>query len=102
MKRIIMSALVLASLATVTFAKDGKNTQTPAAATTATDDNKTKIDPATLPDPVKATLAGDQYKGWTISNAWLVKADPAPYYSIELTKDNQTNTVNIDKDGNVK
>ena len=100
MKKIIMSALLLASLTTATYAKDGKNTQTPAA--TATDDNKKKIDPATLPDPVKATLAGDLYRGWTISNAWLVKADPAPYYSVELKKDDKTNTVNIDKDGNVK
>lgn len=63
------------------------------------EDNKTQVDPAALPDAVKATLAGDAYKGWAVASAWLIKSGSSEYYQVELSKDNQKNTVKLDKDG---
>jgi len=100
MKKMIVSAFMLAAIAANTYAQDVK-TSAPATTTTKEDDSKTKIDPATLPEAVKSTLATDSYKGWTISSAWLVKADPV-YYTVELKKEDKTTAVNIDKDGKVK
>ncbi|XZF13838.1 hypothetical protein ACTHGU_18810 [Chitinophagaceae bacterium MMS25-I14] len=65
---------------------------------TANDDSKTQIDPAKLPDAVKATLKGDEYKDWQITNAYEIKGSVA-YYEIELKKGDSENTVKLDKDG---
>ena len=92
---------MLAAMTTVTHAKVVKTANESAATTITQDDSKAKIDPATLPDPVKATLAGDTYKDWQINGAWIVKADPL-YYTVELKKDGKTTTVNIDATGKVK
>jgi len=102
MKKVIVSAFMLVSVATTMYAQDVKTTA-PATTTAAApqDDSKAKIDPATLPDAVKATLAGDQYKGWVISTAWATKTDPVSY-TVELKKDDKTTIVNLDKDGKVK
>jgi len=102
MKKVIVSAFMLVSVATTMYAQDVKTTAPVAAAVTIApqDENKTKVDPATLPDAVKATLASDQYKGWTVSNAWATKADPVSFI-LELKKDDKITTLSIDKDGKV-
>jgi hypothetical protein len=99
MKKMIVSAFMLAAVATVSYAKTATTANTITIA--ADDDNKTKVDPATLPDAVKTTLGGDAYKGWTVSNAWVVKAEPA-YYTVELKNGDKTTTVNVGADGKVK
>lgn len=96
MKKIILACAAAAFLVTGFTAK-AASFNAPVAVVE--DDNKTQVDPATLPDAVKTTLAGDAYKGWTVSNAWLVKTGNAEYYEIQLSKDNQKNTVKLDKDG---
>ena len=99
-KTIILAGLMAAAAVTTTYAKGAKSIIA-SSITAIQDDGKQKIDPATLPDAVKKTLADDSYKGWTISNAWAVKGDPM-YYTVELKKDDKTNTVNITADGKVK
>ena len=101
MKKVIIAACLLTALTTGAFAQEVKTTTTSVPATTNEDDNKTKVDPASLPDAVKATLAGEAYKGWTVNSAWLVKADPA-YYTVELKNGDKTTSVNIYADGKVK
>ena len=101
MKKMIISACMLTALATTTYAKGNENTGSNTVAMV-TDDNKTQVDPAALPDAVKATLGTDVYNSWTVASAWLIKTDAGAYYSVQLTKDDKTNTVNIDKAGNVK
>jgi len=89
---------MLAAIAATSYAR----TTTPAATVTkATEDDKTKVDPAALPDAVKTTLAGDAYKGWTVSSAWLVKTEPS-YYTVELKQGDKVTTVNLTADGKVK
>lgn len=102
MKKMIISAFALAMATTASYAQTATpaaTSATPAATATAPQaaqqDNKTKIDVAALPAPVKTTLASDSYKGWTVSNAW----QSGNLYIIELKNGENTKTVNLDKDG---
>jgi hypothetical protein len=63
------------------------------------DPKKEKVDVDQLPQAIKNTLAGDDYKGWTIESAYLVKGEKE-YYQITLKQDHNSKTVNLDKDGN--
>lgn len=64
------------------------------------DANKVKITEDQLPQPVKTTLAKDDYKDWKVDAAYFYKGDKE-YYQVVLKKDTETKTVNFDKDGNV-
>ena len=61
-------------------------------------DEKVKITAEELPQPVKDVLAGAEYKDWSVSEVYLVKATPE-YYEINLKKGEETKVVNLDKDG---
>ncbi|MBS1688912.1 MAG: hypothetical protein JSS96_09325 [Bacteroidetes bacterium] len=106
MKKVILSAFTLIACASVSYAQTAATAQpiAQASATTASaqsaapDEQKTKIEASALPDAVKATLAGAEYKDWTVATAWSVKAD-TEYYVVELKKADQTTTVKFDKDG---
>ena len=62
-------------------------------------DEKVKIKKEELPDAVKTALAGNDYKGWQISEAYMWKE--AGTYEIELKNGDQKKTVKLDKDGKV-
>ncbi len=59
---------------------------------------KTPVKTEALPESVKATLTGADFKGWNVSAAFLVKAT-TEYYEVVLTKEKETKTVKLDKDG---
>ena len=58
---------------------------------------KVKIKPEQLPEAVKTTLKGDDYKGWTAYTAYhdTVKN----MYEVELRKGSETKSVKFDADG---
>lgn len=58
---------------------------------------KVKIKPEELPDAVKTTLKGDDYKGWTVHTAYhdTVKN----IYEVELRKGSETKSFKFDADG---
>jgi len=62
-------------------------------------DEKVKIKKEELPDAVKTALAGNDYKGWQIAEAYQWKE--AGTYEIELKNGDQKKTVKLDKDGKV-
>lgn len=62
-------------------------------------DEKVKIKKEELPDAVKTALAGNDYKGWEISEAYMYKE--AGTYEVELKNGDQKKTVKLDKDGKV-
>jgi len=111
MKKVILSAFALISCVGASYAQTAAVVAAPqpsaqavasaaaqhgaAEVSTATDD-KTKVEATALPDAVKASLAGDDYKGWTVSNAWQAKDGS---YVIELKKENETTTIKMDKGG---
>ncbi len=69
------------------------NTQAPS-----TQPAKTAVKPESLPEAVKTTMAGEDYKGWIVSSAFLVK-DKVEFYELVLTKDKESKTVKVAKDG---
>jgi hypothetical protein len=61
-------------------------------------DKKKKVNEEDLPETVKKVLKNDTYKDWKVDQAFLVEG--ADYYKIELKKDDQKQTLNLDKYGN--
>jgi hypothetical protein len=67
---------------------------------TTTSDDKTSVALDQLPDQVKATLASPSLKAWTATEAFLVKgADGKEYFAINVKKDNETGSIQLDKEG---
>jgi hypothetical protein len=63
-------------------------------------EDKTAVTLDQLPEPVKATLASPSLKAWTATEAFLVKgADGKEYYAINVKKDNETGSIQLDKEG---
>ena len=62
-------------------------------------DEKVKIKKEELPDAVRTALAGNDYKGWEISECYMWKE--SGNYEVELKNGDQKKTVKLDKDGKV-
>lgn len=62
------------------------------------DNTKTPVKIDELPEGVKKTLATDAYKGWTASEAFLVKGK-TEYYEITVKKEAEVKTVKLNKEG---
>lgn len=58
---------------------------------------RVKIKPEELPDAIKTTLKGDDYKGWTTSTAYHDTAKNI--YEVELRKGSETKLLKFDADG---
>lgn len=61
------------------------------------DDGRKAVKPEELPDPVKKTLAGADYKGWTVKEAaWVEHSVPGDatatksYYEVTLIKEKES------------
>ena len=97
MKKFIVLTLVCA------FAFSAGNvfsTPRTASSTTVTaEPDKKPIKKEELPEPVKTTLAGPDFKGWEITEAFSVKEEKAEYYEVNLKNVDKTMTVKLDKDG---
>lgn len=114
MKKVVIAAFTLVTLGAVSA---NAQTTTPAAQTeqtapatqttppaqtesTATSDDKTAVKLEELPEAVKTTLASPSLKAWTATEAFLVKtADGKEYYAINVKKDNETGSIQLDKEG---
>ena len=97
MKNVIVSAFALAlvSFSTVEASQPVVSTNIVVAL-----QEKVAVKPEDLPEAVKTALAGDAYKGWEVTGAFLVtKEDKSQYYEIAVKKGEETATVNLDKDG---
>jgi len=62
-------------------------------------DEKVKIKKEELPEAARTALAGNDYKGWEISEAYRWKE--SGNYEVELKNGDQKKTVKLDKDGKV-
>ena len=64
------------------------------------DDEKVAVKAEELPEAAKKTLAADEYKGWAIQTASLVKSAAASHYEVSLANDKkEIRIVKFDKDG---
>lgn len=113
MKKVVIAAFTLVTLGAVSA---NAQTTTPASQTapasqttppaqtestaTTTSDDKTAVKLEELPAGVKATLASPSLKAWTATEAFLVKnAEGKEYYAINVKKDNESGSIQLDKDG---
>jgi hypothetical protein len=64
-----------------------------------TQDDKEKIKTSELPEAIKTTLNGDEYKGWLIQSAHRYKSQDL--YEVELKKGAESKTIKFDKEGKV-
>jgi hypothetical protein len=92
-KHILVSAILLGAASLMAGA------QTPPASAAVKTENaaqeKTEIKAEALPEAVKKTLAGDDYKGWEIAKAYVAKE----VYEVELKKGTESKTFKFDKEG---
>jgi hypothetical protein len=101
MKKIILSAAILAVAGLATIKANG-TVKTPIAVTIQADSlQKTPVKLEELPDPVKTTLKADVFKEWVPAGAFLVKAPKSTYYEIDVKKGTDQKSVNIGADGKV-
>lgn len=71
--------------------------QSPAPAAAESQDDKTKIKSEELPEAVKKSLEGQEYRGWLIDAAYHVKSSDS--YEVQLKNGAETKTVRFNKDG---
>ena len=101
MKKIILSALFLAFGTTAIFAETENKSTTETVYIL--QDEKTPIKLEALPDSVKATLAGEEFKEWTASEAFVVTPkEGAKHFEVVLKNaEEQVAVVKFGEDGKV-
>jgi predicted YcjX-like family ATPase len=108
MKKLIVSAMAvtLISFASVqanaqTATETEKETTTKTTTATKQKEDKVAVKPEDLPEGIKKTIKGDDFAGWTVKKAFLVKeGDNKQYYELQVAKGSESARVKLDKDGN--
>ncbi len=103
MKKIIVSAAVLAVAGFATVKANNLNTNIHPVAVTiqAATFHNTPIKLEALPEPVKAVLQTDVFKTWVPSAAFSVTSGTTQYYEVDVKKDTETKALKFDKDGKI-
>jgi len=98
MKKIMLSAAVLAfaGMATVNAATIKTSV---ASAIVMNLQDKTPVNAEDLPDAVKGALAGDDYEGWTVKEAFAVQSGGVNTYEISLQKGDENRVVTLNEAG---
>ncbi len=60
---------------------------------------KTPVKKEDLPEGIKTTLAGADYKDWEVTEAFSVKDETSEWYEVSLKSADKTTTVKFDKEG---
>lgn len=98
MKKMILPALCL-GLCLTTVSVSAANVVSNSVVSVSFNDDRQVIKTEELPEPVKKALSSDDYKGWTVKEAALVKAEAASHYEVVLTNEKETKTVKFNNDG---
>ena len=99
MKNLILGAAILA-LAGVSTVKASEVTNPVANIAQQDSTTKTPVKIEELPDAVKATLSGDQYKDWAPIGAFkITEANKPTYYQVDAKKGEETASIKIGEDG---
>lgn len=64
------------------------------------DKDRQAISVADLPSSIRDQLQGQDYTGWTVSNAYRKEKDGQTMYMVELKSGNETKKVKFDAQGN--
>lgn len=72
------------------------------------DDGRKAVKPEELPEPVRKTLAGNDYKGWTVKEAFVVNSTvpgdattPKTWYDVTVTNGKDSKQLHFNPDGTV-
>ncbi|NJK97330.1 MAG: hypothetical protein HC905_22650 [Bacteroidales bacterium] len=63
------------------------------------EEKKTKVTQDDLPQTIQRILKSEEYKEWKLEEAYQISGN-VEYYKIELKKEDQKQTLNLDKYGN--
>jgi hypothetical protein len=97
MKKLLVMAFCLGLAFT---AKTVYSSNTAVVSVAFNEDEKTAVKPEELPESIKKTLAADEYKGWAIQSAALVKTAETSHYEVSLANEKkEIKMIKFDKDG---
>jgi hypothetical protein len=102
MKKVIIAsvALFFAAISNVSASTNDASIEIIASSIEDTTEKRTPVKLEELPAPVQQAIAGEDYKGWTASSAFLVTKGDKEYYEVKLTKEgSEANKVKLDKNG---
>jgi len=98
MKKIMLSAAVLAFAGMTTV--NAETIKTPVATAIVVNlQDKTPVNAEDLPDAVKTALAGDDYAGWSVKEAFSVQSGGVNTYEISLQKDDENRVISLNEAG---
>jgi hypothetical protein len=97
MKKMILTAALFASAVSMTSVFASSSNVNSAYTYTQEERKAVKLDE--LPEAVKTSLAGDDFKGKEATEAFLVKNGATEYYEITLKGADAETKVKFDKDG---
>ena len=101
MKKLIVSAMAftLISFASVQASSPLVSDSKTAVSMTVKED-KVPVKPEDLPEGIKKTIKSDEFTGWIVKKAFLVKESDKQYYELQVAKGSESARVKLDKDGN--
>lgn len=99
MKKHVFLMIVLLSATVVSWAAASPVNRRISSVSLYSADEKVKITKEELPEAVKKSLAGDGYKGWEVTNAFMYKESQT--YEVEAKKGTEVKTFKFDKEGKV-
>ncbi len=99
MKKLLL-ALIMCTAAFAALAQDPAPAATPAPAQDQPATDMQPIATSDLPAAITASLEGQDYTGWTVSNAYKKEKDGKTIYKVELSNGSATKMVKFDADGN--
>ena len=97
MKKSILAALAVVSFSAMATAAGTVVPANSMSGNVSVLEEKVKIKPEELPEAVKKALTADEYKGWTVANAYMYKESLA--YEVEVKKGEEMKTFKFDKEG---
>ena len=107
MKKLIVSAMAVSLISFASVQANAQTTEstqeTTTKVTTATQqkEDKVAVKPEDLPDGIKKTIKGEEFSGWTVKKAFLIKeGESKQYYELQVARGSESARVKLDKDGN--
>lgn len=104
MKKVLFAILFVFTAAVAALAQEPAATPAPATPPSSEyqdkDKDKKPIAVSELPATITASLQGQDYTGWTASNAFTTEKDGQTIYIVELKNGSETKKVKFDAQGN--
>ena len=102
MKKLLFAFAFMIAGSAAVLAQDTASVATPTPPTEQSPDQDGQVIAASeLPAAIQSSLQGQDYTGWTISNAVKKEKDGKTMYKVELTNGSEKKTVKFDADGNI-